>query len=62
MKRAIEDMTSSIITDARTIETLLQDMLGHAEPYRLHGLQVIVQHQIACCRELAVAIMKEETD
>jgi len=58
--KTIEAMTSSIITDARTVETLLQDMMEHADPYRLHGLQVIVEHQIACCMELTEMAMDEE--
>ena len=60
-KMTMEDMLSCISTDAKTMKEMLDDMVDHTEPYRLHGLQVIVDHQIEKCSKLSQMIMEHNT-
>lgn len=59
-KLTMEDMLSCISTDAKTMKEMLEDMVDYTEPYRLHGLQVIVDHQLENCSKLSQMIMEHK--
>ena len=60
MEGTWEDRLSLILGEAKAIRIILDDMMACAEPNRMHALQIILEHQINCCRELSEQIRNEE--
>ena len=54
----IEDIAGEIISDARALKLILNDLGKGNEPYIVHGADVIVDHILQESRELVQQIIE----